>query len=286
MTYRARVRLITRMLAAFAMTLGVLSALAPGAVAAAATAAPPTGWLRLANLSPGAPVFDIYLYPVGNTHARLVLRNASYGMVSGYQAVPAGDYTVAMRKAGEAASSLPVLSTTISVAGGRAYTIASTGPSSAPRLELLTDARTTPKGKALVRVIQASVRQRRVTLTAGRHVLVRGLAFGSATSFATVTPGTWNVRVTGATMSAADRETWTAGTTYTLVILDGAGRLQLDCLTDEAGSRMQPAGGAMLGFGGTAPRPGSSLPWLAAMACGGLLAGGGALWLRRTRPVA
>ncbi len=214
-----------------------------------------------------------------------MLRNVSYGMVSGYEAVTAGDYTVAMRKAGESASSLPVLSTTISVAAGHAYTIASTGPSSAPRLELLPDARTTPKGKALVRVIQASLRQSRVTLAAGRHVLVRNLASGSATSFATVTPGTWNVRATGPTMSTAQRETWVAGTTYTVVILDGAGRLELDCLMDEAGSTMQPSGGAMLGFGGTAPHQGSSLPWLAGMAGGVLLAAGGALWLRRTRPV-
>jgi hypothetical protein len=214
-----------------------------------------------------------------------VLRNVGYGMLSGYEAVPAGDYTVAMRQAGDSASSLPVLSSTISVAAGQAYTIASTGPSSAPRLELLPDARATPKGKALVRVIQASLQQSQVTLTAGRHVLVRDLTSGSATSFAAVTPGTWNVRATGKTMSTTQRETWAAGSTYTLVVLDGAGRLQLDCLMNEAGTSMQPAGGAMLGFGGTAPRPGSPLPWLAGLACGALLAGGGALWLRRTRPV-
>jgi hypothetical protein len=182
------------------MTLGMVTTVAPAAVVSAATTASPTGWLRLANLSPGAPTFDIYLYPVGNAHARLVLRNIGYGTVSGYEAVPAGDYTVAMRRAGESASSLPVLSTTISVAAGHAYTLASMGPSSAPRLELLPDARTTPKGKALVRVVQASLQQSRVTLTAGRHVLVRNLASGSATSFATVTPGTWTVRATGETM--------------------------------------------------------------------------------------
>jgi hypothetical protein len=282
MTHRARVRLIRRLLAACALALATLSTAGPAAASAAATA-PPAGWLRLANLSPGTPTFDIYLYPVGNTHARLVLRNVGYGMVSGYETVPAADYTVAMRRAGEPAGSLPLLSATISVAAGHAYTLASTGPSSAPRLELLPDARTTPKGKALVRVIQASLRQTRVTLTAGRHVLVRNLAFGGATSFAAVPPGTRTVRAAGQTMNAAQRETWTAGSTYTLVVLDGAGGLRLDCLMDEAGSTMRPAGGAMLGFGGTAPRPGSPLPWLAAMACGGLLAGAGALWLRRAR---
>jgi hypothetical protein len=286
MTHRARVRLVSRLLAACAATLGVLAAVAPAAVASTATPAAQAGWLRLANLSPGAPTYDIYLYPVGAMHARLVLRNVGYGAVSAYQDVAAGGYTVALRDAGKPATSLPVLSSTVSVSAGQAYTMASVGPSSDPRLELLPDARTTPKGKALVRVIQASLQQQRVTLTAGRHVLVRDLGFGSATSYAAVTPGSYDVRITGKSASAADRETWAAGTTYTMVVLDGSGGLQLECLTDEAGSATRPAGGATLGFGGTAPRPGSPVRWLAAMAAGGLLAGGGALWLRRTRPAA
>jgi len=290
MTHRARVRRISRLLAACAMTLAMLTVAAP-ALASAATPAMPatpatlTGWLRLANLSPGAPAFDIYLYPVGNMDARLVLRDISYGMVSGYEAVPAGGYTVAMRRAGQPASSLPVLSSTISVGAGHAYTIASMGPSSAPRLELLNDTLTTPKGKGLVRIIQASLHQSRVTVTADGHVLVRDLASGSATSYAAVTPRTWNVRASGETMSATDRDTWAAGTSYTLVVLDGAGHLELDCLTDGAASKVQPAGGAAMGFGGTAPRPDLSPRWLAGMAGGGLLAAAGALWLRRTRPV-
>jgi uncharacterized protein DUF4397 len=283
MTHRVPACRISRLLAAGAVALAMLGAAAP----AAATTAPGTGWLRLANLSPGMPTFDIYLYPVGNTHARLVLRNVSYGMVSGYRAVPAWSYTVAMRKAGQPASSPPVLSATIAVAAGHAYTLASVGPSSGPRIELLRDALTTPKGKALVRIIQASPRQSPVTVTAGRHVLVRDLAFGSATSFATVSPGHWDLRAAGRTMSATAWDTWAAGTTYTLVVLDAPGRLELACLTDGAGSRVRPAGGAAMGFGGTAPGPAPSpLPWLAAMAGGGLIAAGGAAWLRRTRPAA
>jgi len=273
------------LLAVSMMAAAMLAAAAPATAASAATAASSTGWLRLANLSPGTPTFDIYLYPVGNMHATLVLRNVSYGMVSGYQTVAPGGYTVAMRKAGKSAGSLPVLSTTISVTAGRAYTLASVGPSSAPRLELLRDALSTPKGKALVRVIQASLHQSRLTVTAGRHTLVRNLAFGGATGYATVAPGRWKLRASGATMSATRWETLTAGTTYTLVVLDRAGGLQLHCLMDGAGSKVEPMGGVEMGFGGTAPRPvASALPWLAGMAGGGVIAACGGLWLRRARP--
>lgn len=273
------------LLAASVVAAAMLAAAAPATAASAATAASSTGWLRLANLSPGTPTFDIYLYPVGNMHARLILRNVSYGMVSGYRTVAPGGYTVAMRKAGKSAGSLPVLSTTISVTAGHAYTLASVGPSSAPRLELLRDALSTPKGKALVRVIQASLHQSRVTVTAGRHTLVPNLGFGRATGYATVAPGRWKLRASGATMSATRRETLTAGTTYTLVVLDRSGGLQLDCLMDGAGSKVDPMGGVEMGFGGTAARPvPSALPWLAGMAGGGVIAACGALWLRRTRP--
>lgn len=296
MTHRARVRLTSRLIALRLIALRLVALCAAAlallgwavpAARASVSSATATGWLRLANLSPGAPTYDIYLYPVGNMDATLVLRNVGYGMVSSYQSVPAGGYTVALRMAGKPASSPAAVSSTITVTAGQAYTMASTGPSAAPRLELLRDTLTTPKGKSMVRVVQASAGQSRVTVTAGEHTLVRNLAFGDATSFATVHPGTWNLRVTGPSMTATDTDTWTAGTTYTVVVLDSAGHLQIDCLTDGSGAKVQPAGGAQMGFGGTAPRPASSpVPWLTGMAGGGLLAAGGALWLRRTRVAA
>jgi hypothetical protein len=277
---------VSRLLAACCVLLGALAALAPSAAAGTGQPPPGSGWLRLANLSPGQPKFDIYLYPVGNSQATLMLMNVGYGTISHYRSVPAGSYTVALRRAGHPASSEPVVSSTVSVTAGQAYTLASLGPSSAPRVELLNDTLAVPKGKSLVRIIQASLRQSRVTVTAGRYVLVRGLAFGSVTSYAAVPPGPWKLRVAGSSESATDNQNWRAGTSYTVVVLDGAGHLELDCLTDGAGSKVPPAGGAPMGFGGMARPVSSSRPWLAGMAAGGLLIAGGALWLRRTRAAA
>lgn len=291
MPFLARVcppRRTSRLLVVVAAVLAALATAtaAPAAAAAAQTSAA-TGWLRLANLSPGEPTFDIYLYPVGDTRATLMLKGIGYGMVSAYHQVPAGNYSVAMRKAGAAAGSQPVLSTMILVGAGDAYTLASVGPSSAPRVELLDDMLTPPKGKALIRVIQASLRQSRVTVSAGQHVLVHDLAFGSATSYATVTPGRWNLRAAGATMTATDRDTLAAGSSYTLVVLDSGAHLELTRLTDGAGSKAAPMGGAPMGFGGTAPRPAPPPGlWLTGMAGGLLVAAAGALWLRRIRAVA
>ena len=78
-----------------------------------------------------------------------------------------------------------------------------------------------------------------------------------------------------------------ADTIHTLVVLDNRdkpGGLRINSLQDAVGSKTMLAGGAATGFGGTAPRPGSSpLLWLAIMAGGGLLAALGGIRLLQTR---
>jgi len=65
------------------------------------------------------------------------------------------------------------------------------------RLQVLRDRLTTPKGKILIRVIQASLRQHLVTVTAGKEVLARNLAFGQLTNYRVASPGTWTFRAVG-----------------------------------------------------------------------------------------
>ena len=106
--------------------------------AAAAVAGPGTtnagsGWIRLAHLSPNTPAVDVYLYSFGDPDARMVLHHVAYGDVSPYLAVPGGDYSVAMRGAGASPTSAPVLSASIKVATGSAYTALAVGPRSGLR---------------------------------------------------------------------------------------------------------------------------------------------------------
>ncbi len=190
-----------------------------------------------------------------------------------------------MRGAGAPASSKPVLSTTVNVTTGQTYTVAGMGPNSGLRLQILKDKLVTPPGKALVRVIQASLQQHKVTVSAGSNVLVHNLAFGAVTSYQTVSPGTWNVRAAGAERQLP-RESikLSAGTIHTIVVLDDPGHLAIDNLVDAAGSRVVPAGAAATGFGGTARVPGSSLlPWLVTLAAGLLVSVAGITRLRKSR---
>lgn len=278
---------LSRLLGTVALTgLGVLGLAVSAAPAASAATSSGVGWIRLAHLSPNTPAVDVYLYSFHDPSARIVLHHVAYGTVSPYEQVPAGEYTVAMRGAGAAPKTKPVLSTTVDVAAGGAYTVAGVGPNQGLRLQVLTDRLTTPKGKALVRVIQASMHQERVTVTLDGRKLARQLAFSHVGSYVAVRPGTLRVHVVGATASCTRTVTLTAGSIHSLVVLDtSATALGVTDLMDGEGSKVDPAGPAQTGLGGTAPRPGAPmLPWAAAAV--GLLAavGGGLLVSRRRRP--
>jgi hypothetical protein len=257
--------------------LGMVAFVAPASASAG------TGWLRLAHLSPNTPAVDVYLYSFHNPKAMVVLHHVAYGTISGFESVPSGEYTVAMRGAGAKPSSPPVLSTTVNIHPGGAYTVAGMGPAKGLRLQIIKDRLTTPPGKALVRIIQASLVQHRVTVTAGKKVLVSKLPFAGVTSYVAVPAGTWNVKAAGPSEHTTSSITLAAGTIHTIVVLDHPGQLGLDDLVDAASSKIIPAGAPATGFGGTAPKPSpSELPWLALAAGGLLLCAAGIRWATRS----
>ena len=253
-----------------------------GAAAGAGTAGAGTAWVRLAHLSPNTPAVDVYLYSYGNPDARMVLHHVGYGDVSPYLAVAGGDYSVAMRGAGASPTSPPVLSASLKVAAGSAYTALAVGPRAGLRIRVFRDDLSTPSGRALVRVVQASMKHPQVTVSWGGKVIASRLSFASVTSYQAVSPGAESVTATAGAGDAKSAVTLTAGSIHTLVVLDGAKGLEIDNLEDAAGSSQLPAGGVQTGFGGTAPHgPGSPLPWLEVIAGGLALAVGGGLGLRR-----
>jgi Domain of unknown function (DUF4397) len=260
---------------------GTLPALA--AVSPAAT----TGWVRLANLSEGSPAVDIYLLPFGDTANPTVLRAVSYGDVSSYLPVSAGQYTVTIRTVGASASSPPIVSVNFMVSAGSNYTVASLGPAAGRRLEVLKDQMDGSSGTALVRVIQASLKQDQVTVSVGGDVLAQQLSFGAVTSYMTVRPGTETVQFSDSGQKTDMSVNLASGSVHTIVVLDGSAGLKVDALTDAAGSSAAPTGGAATGFGGTAPRPpAGSAQWLATLAGGLLLIALGVVGLRRSRRTA
>lgn len=275
---------LARLAAGAALVVGALGLAVPAASAAPASGG--VGWVRLAHLSPNTPAVDGYLYSFDNPNAKIVLHHVAYGAVSPYEQVPAGEYTVAMRGAGAAPASKPVLSASVDVQPGGAYTVAGMGPYAGLRLQVVQDKLTTPKGKALVRVIQASMRQPKVTVGLDGQSLASQLAFSKISAYVAVSPGTFTVHAAGSSESANAAVNLKAGAIYTLVVEDNSTKLGVDVLIDAQGSKVEPAGGVQTGFGGTAARAGAPLlPWLSVGLAGLLAAAAGSMLVsRRRRP--
>jgi hypothetical protein len=270
------------MLALLALLIGI------PATASASYAAASSGWIRLGNLSATTSAVDMYVYPAGNSTPRLVLHNVTYGTVSGYSSVSAGDYSVKVLKTGSAASSQPVLTGTVSVQGDKSYTATALNVSGQAQLKVLNDELNPPSGKSLVRVIQASDKQNAVKFHCSCAPgdpgnIVTKASPGSVSSYATIPAGTWTMSATGPSAKTSLPVTLTGNTVHTEVVLDGSNGLEILNLTDAVGAGQPATGGAGTGFGGTAPHgAGSPLPWVAVIGAGLLLVATGGIW-RRSR---
>ncbi|RKS71309.1 uncharacterized protein DUF4397 [Motilibacter peucedani] len=223
--------------------------------AAPASAAPATGWLRLAHLSPDTPAVDIYLssYAGGKP---VVLKDVSYGDVGSYMSVPRGTYTATMRLAGSAGASSPVLEGTAQVNAGKAYTVAAVGLRKDLTAKVLGDDLTPPPAdKGRVRLIQASTRAEQVDVKAiGGPTLATAAEFGTSTGYATIGAGRWSVRVTPLDGSAKPVTTSVdvpAGRISSVLVLDGSepDSLTLKTTSDSSGSAVVPKGGVATGYG-------------------------------------
>jgi hypothetical protein len=285
---RIKHRRVAVLLAFLALLIGI------PATASASYAAASSGWIRLGNLSATTSAVDMYVYPAGNSTPRLVLHNVTYGTVSGYTSVSAGDYSVKVLKTGSAASSQPVLTGSVSVQGDKAFTATALNVSGQAQLKVLDDQLTPPSGKSLVRVIQASDKQNAVKFHCSCAPGAPGdittkASPGSVSSYATIPAGTWTMSATGPSAKTSLPVTLTGNTVHTEVVLDGSNGLEILNLTDAAGAGQPPTGGAGTGFGGTAPHgPGSPLPWVAVIGAGLLLVLTGGVWRRNRlrRPAA
>jgi len=174
--------------------LAVLAAIALTASPAAAAGA---GYVRLAHLSPDTPAVDVYLKSESGAVKEQRFPGVAYGAMSQYLRLPAGAYSVAMRKAGADPSTKPVLTTQVTVEDGAAYTVAGVGRYADLGLRVLRDDLKLPGAdESKVRIIQASVRA--PVLDVGVNdgpAIADGVQFATTTAYREVKPGRWTVEV-------------------------------------------------------------------------------------------
>jgi hypothetical protein len=162
---------------------------------------------------------------------------------------------------------------------------ASTGSSDRKALDPLGPSQQHHPGRAMVRVMQAAARPRRVSVTLNHRTLSRDQAFASITPFRSVRPGTWTVQAAGAGERAETRVTLVAGSRTTLVVLGGHRHLAISVAGDPHGAGTVAAGSTPSPPAAATPRPGagSPVPWLVLGGTGLLLTLAGVARLRQLR---
>lgn len=256
-----RRRLVPVLLAASVAALSLLPL-----TAISATAAEMPGYVRLAHLSPDTPKVDVWLTSFRGNKFSTMLPSVGYGDVSDYQRLSPGTYTVAMRQPGASENSAPLLSTNVIVVSGNAYTVAGVGRFANISLRVLTDDLSHPSpGKARMRVVQASsvAPVVDVSTTTGKTVAT-DVRFPSTTSYAEVPAQPWTLEAdpqVAGVKTAQESVDVKAGSIYTVLVLDkGKTAVQLDVVTDAAGSATMPVGSVDTGLGGMAPAADHGLP--------------------------
>jgi hypothetical protein len=270
-----RVRTVLR---AGALSLVLLAAAGP-APAVGATTKAGAAFLRGAHLSPDTAAVDVYLTSFGGGTTTLWLSRVGYGDVSSYERIRTGEYAVSMRPHGAAATTKAVLSWTINLQPGEAYTALAIGHQASLRGEIIKDSLSAPaSGSGRVRVIQASSRAGRVNVAAGTGLMLgRDVPFGGITGYVTVPAGRWAVRVDSLSHHrAADQATLSVASksVTSIVVLDGRhGGVQVRSLLDAAGAPTAPKGAVPAGGGGMAPQPASPRASHAGIVIGGAVLG-------------
>lgn len=245
-------------------------------MAPAGAQAQPTGWVRGAHLVPGLGTMTLAISPVTRGavptlgDAIVLAPTASYGDVAGYQQVPQGRYAVGVWPASSPRDADPVLTGTLDVTAGQAYTVAGLGTKEEPTVATLTDDLTPPDaGAARVRVLPAAQSAPAVDIQAqGGPAVADGAAFGRATGYSTVPAGSWTLSTTAASGGAATTSQLdlAGGGVYTLLVLDAEAGLVVSPIEDAGGSGTVPVGGAATGGGGIAAAPTAPTGTIAAVA--------------------
>jgi hypothetical protein len=264
-----------------AVVVSALTVALAGAVPAAAEQQ--QSFLRLAHLSPDTPQVDVYLTAFGRPDFHERVNGVGYGVVSEYQTIQPGEYTVAMRPTGADPSTKAVISTTLTAQKGRAYTVAGLGSFSDLALKVLNDEISLPPaGEARMRVVNAAPHAGDLSIKRAGTAVIERTAFGDASSYVYVPAGA--TRLTVAPVEAAPTNlpvTLKAGGVYTVLVLEQGGELSAAVRQDAMGAAVVPHGAIETGLGAPASRDtGLMLVLLVAAAAGG---GALALTTRRRR---
>lgn len=211
-------------------TLHTIVVLEGGSLALTAPTAPmeePFATLRLAHVSPDAPAVDVYLNDVR------AVSSLVYGAATEAIALPPGEYTVALRVAGDDAAESPMTAARLTLGADEAWTLLAMDRLAALQMVLFAEDTSTPSaGKARLTAIHAHPDAPAVTIALPDGTAVfENLAFGQQSAGVELAPGAYDLGVadaaTGEALLQLTRLDLAAGRSYTAIVIPSAQGTQI-----------------------------------------------------------
>ncbi|HZS77000.1 MAG TPA: DUF4397 domain-containing protein [Ktedonobacteraceae bacterium] len=176
------------------LALGMLSFLACSIFAwslpAAAATQASSAMVRVVHASPDAGSVDVFV------DGTKLLSNFAFGTITNYVSVPAGSHEIKVAPAGQGIGAA-VISQSVSVTGGMAYTVAAIGTKSEGfGLTAFVDDNMLSGNAAKVRVYHLSPDAGPVNVAVGGNTVINGLTYKNASGYLTVPGGSYTFDVT------------------------------------------------------------------------------------------
>jgi len=179
-----------------------------------ASAASPS-YVRVIHASPFVGTADVFV------DGTKLLSSFQFGAVTDYVAIPAGPHKVQIALVGKGIGA-SVLSETLAVSPGVAYTVAATGAtSSSLALQVFIDNNLLTPGTARLRLYQLSPDAGSVSLDTGGDSLVSGVGYKSASNYLTIAAGSYTIGVDATSNTSLHVSTTLKANTVTSVFVVG-----------------------------------------------------------------
>jgi hypothetical protein len=174
------------------LALGIMSMIAFAALfglqSHSASAASPS-YVRVIHASPFVGTADVFV------DGAQLLSSFQFGAVTNYVTVPAGPHKVQIALVGKGIGA-SVISETLTVSPGVAYTVAATGATpSSLALQVFIDNNLLSPGTARLRLYQLSPDAGLVSMDTGGNSLLSGIGYQSASNYVSITAGSYTVGV-------------------------------------------------------------------------------------------
>lgn len=179
-----------RLARSISLVSGIFILLAVFGVQASPVSAESPSFVRIIHAAPGIGTADVFVD--GTT----LLSNFQFATVTGYATIPPGPHKVQVALIGKGANA-SVITQTLSVSPGVAYTVAALGTQSTGfSLDVFTDDNRLATGQAKVRVYQLSPGIGAVNVFNGGKRVISALGYPQASNYLTLPAGSYAFNVT------------------------------------------------------------------------------------------